>query len=156
MALVTSYDGRRGLLGMLLPYLRTLTIRLYTAPIYPHVERPTSAYTQASFVGYEPLDLDSWGAVYLTDVGEARVDHDRVQWRCTETGGDDVVYGYYVTDPDGRWLWAERDERGGQEVRVYGTIYSVVPSVSLGALCSVGPGDWGGGVILGGSWLEEV
>lgn len=156
MAIVTSYDGRRGLLARLLPYLGTLRIRLYVPDIYPHPERVSAQYVEPTFAGYRPLPLTQWGTVYLTLQGDAIVDHQAVKWTCTAGGGTDTVYGYWISDPAGRWLLAERDERGGQEVRVAGTIYSVVPRLSLGALCTPDSGAWQGGVIFGGSWLSEV
>lgn len=153
MAIVVSLDGRRGQLARLLPYFKTLSARLFAVDLLPQPDTDSSEFVQPTWAGYEPKPLKEWSTVYLAPDRAAETSHPRVVWTRTDDGPPAMIYGYWITDPQGRVLWSERDPRAPVAIDGFGGKYALLPRYDLGKLCILCPILWTGGVSLGGSWL---
>lgn len=122
--------------AILLGYIRaglgaTCVLRLFVNDHVPADADDETDYTEASFPGYAPVTLTSWGLV-TTAAGTAQIAHPAASWTRSAGGGaGDQVYGYYVTDAAGDLLWSERDPAAPVPMNVAGYSYSVLARLTL-------------------------
>lgn len=152
MTIVTSYDGRRGCLSRVIPYFATWSIRLFVNDLWPRPDDDATSFLEASFDGYRALSLKTWSSVYLNTRFEGETVAPPQVWTVGTGGGVDEVFGYYMTDPDGRVMLSERDHRGPQPMDSPGTIYRIVPKIDLGPLIHSNVRKFRDGLRVGGAF----
>lgn len=135
MAIVTSEDGRRGILGILIAWLNTLTINLYTNDFTPEILSVPTDFDVPTYDQYAPIKLANWAGVYWSEQGTARTQADPVVFRVGPLGGLDTIYGYWVTDQFGHFVWGERNPAGPLPMMRAGERYPINPRYDIGTLC---------------------
>lgn len=131
MSLVVCFDGSVKVLQQLKTYLRTLKIRLFKNDWNPGPADDVADYTEANFDGYAAKDVDQFGDAFLNGDNKAESDDIVRTWTCTGNVTPNTIYGYYITNPAGDLIWAERNPAGGFVVNANGITYSVLPRITL-------------------------
>jgi hypothetical protein len=126
MTIVINAAAKPVLLGLKLPYLRKLVLRLYQNDYTPIPVDEASSYVEADFTGYEPQHLDDLSPAYLNgwDVGES--DTGPHIWLVTLDDIPNDIYGYYVTDENGYLIFAERDADAPTAMVDEGDTYTLI------------------------------
>lgn len=135
MPIVMTRDGRRGALGTLLPWLRTLYVNLFANDYIPVAASLPSDFLTPTFDGYRPLPFGVWSGTFLDQAGNAQVNGAPLLWTVGPLGGSDLIFGYWVSDQNGYAIWAERNLSGANPMIVPGTQYPLLPNFSAGQLC---------------------
>lgn len=106
-------------------------VHLFQNDYHPNRESVLDDFVEATFSGYEVLDLnrDQWlDPVTIGGVASTTYGVTLASW--VSTSGSQVVYGYYVTDEgDSVVLWAERTSDG--TVVSTSTPYQMLPLMRL-------------------------
>jgi len=86
------------------------TLHLYTNDKTPVEADSLIAYTEMTTQGYASQRLTRSNWVCSTSAGVSKAQYPQMVFTFNGTGGDTVVYGYYVTTNDGKdkLLWGER------------------------------------------------
>lgn len=129
MALIVSAQGLIDHLTLIRASLNTYRMRLYKNNFTPLVTSVLGDFTEANFSGYALQLTNAWGAI--ATVGDlAKTIHPLLTF--AHNGGvvDCDVYGYYITDAGGNYIYAERNPAGPFSV-VPGTTYSVLAEFTL-------------------------
>ena len=114
----------RGCLDKVKDLLLLLELHLFTNDHQPTANDDGTEYDEPVAPWYAPAALDAWSSVVLDDDGTPAVYHDPVTF--TNTGGpSETIYGYFVTDSDGSFCWAQREAAPPVYLDVGGTPYSV-------------------------------
>lgn len=100
------------LLQLKLPYLKTLSLRLFKNDIHPSGTNTADDYVEADFPGYEPQTLADFGRAYQNRQGQGQADTCTHEWRMTMSSPANNVYGYFCTDPYGWLIFADRNPEG--------------------------------------------
>jgi len=83
-------------------------MQLYTNNLVPGPNSQLSDFIPATFVGYAPSAALVWGTPYNDVSGAAAVQGGAVQFTCTASTTQELIYWYYVTDSAGtKLLFAE-------------------------------------------------
>lgn len=135
MAIVWTTNGRRGVVGLLVPWLSSLTLRLFTDPSTLSPQLTTSDFVEATFSGYAPVVLGAWSGNFLNGNDQGEVDEAIHEFRVSSVGPLELVYGYFVTDQHGYTIFAELHPAGPVEMELPGQRFSVKPRVMCGELC---------------------
>lgn len=105
-----------------------LYLRLYQNNHTPHVADGSvpTAYTEATFDGYAPVAISSWGGlVIVSHIGA--IYPTAIIFTKTVGATPNNIYGYYVTDVLSTVLyWAELDPSGPIPMIVAGSQYQIV------------------------------
>lgn len=100
------------LLAQKLPYLRSLTCRLYQNDLTPDGETSAGDFVEATFDGYVDKPLSSFGPTYLNSSKRGETDTCKLIWVTTGNPQYQLIYGYYATDPMGYLIFSERFDAG--------------------------------------------
>ena len=127
MALVVLDQGSLILLGALQggPFSAGYVLRLFQNNHTPAEGDDNTDYVEADFDGYSAIAIGSWTPPYLNGSGKAEIDEINRTFTQTGTGITNDVYGYYVTDPAGNVVWAERDPSAPVAMNAAGRTYTV-------------------------------
>lgn len=134
MPLLVCNGGKVHLLTELLPLLGTLMLRLYVNDKVPADGDVLTDYVEASFPGYVPIPVSSWGAAILNADIPPKAQTDEVVrtfTRNSSSGGIQTVYGYMMTHSTYGLIYAERAPLGGTVISGAGQTYSVLPRMTL-------------------------
>ncbi len=102
-------------------------LHLFTNNKTPAPDDTPSDYTEPSFTGYNPINLSSWGNVFINGDGKAQMDE--ILREFTFGGGSpEYIYGYFVTTAGGVLQFAEPRSGGPVLLDTIGQVYSVVPT----------------------------
>jgi len=123
--------GQRAMLAYLRPYLQTLRIGLFTNDWRPEIPDTSSALVEATYIGYARQSVTDWGAVYTNLSGQAQVDAGPYTFQVTSPSPTQSVYGYFLADPTGNLIWAERNQAGPSPMFALGSPYVVIPRFLL-------------------------
>jgi len=105
----------------------TFLCHLYKNDYVPHKGSVASDFTEATFDGYSPQNLNAWSSPLIDPNGDALSVEAIHTWTKSSGGVANYIWGYYVTDGTGAVLqWAER-------------FPSVVPMETTGDTLSVVP-----------------
>lgn len=114
MSLVLSYDGQLALLDVKRSYLDTLTLRLFKNDFIPQLISATDAFVESDFAGYAPIVGPFFFAVPFTNADDkAETDSDVQTFTAGAVVAPQSIFGYYLTDPEKNWIFAERRAAGG-------------------------------------------
>lgn len=108
MPIIVSTWGRRSLLARTIPFLGTLSLRLFANDVNPTIAMTELDFIEPVFDGYAPQGLTRWTTVILNAQNRAETDEGNHTWTVGPGGGTGDVYGYWVTDRDGRYIFALR------------------------------------------------
>lgn len=109
----------------------TLKIGLFQNDLVPSRYTTLGEIVPANFGGYSGLhDVVGWVSASLFGDVAAASSSPRL-WVCDGSGVTNWIFGYYVLNASGDFLWAERDAAGGQAMVDAGDYFSVTPSYSL-------------------------
>jgi hypothetical protein len=100
------------LLQLKLKYLKTLSLRLFKNDIEPRGTNTADDYVEADFPGYVAQDLSDFGRAYENRHGQGQADTCTHEWRMNAPSPANLVYGYFVTDPYGWLIFADRNPDG--------------------------------------------
>jgi hypothetical protein len=129
MADIICNGGLVAIAGALQTYLDGLSLRLYTTAITPAVGDTAAAYlaAEASFPGYAPIPLTSWGSAYLVSSGLAEIDEIIRVFTLSSSGGPYPIYGYFIVDSGLSLIWAGLNSAAPVNLTNAGDSYSVQP-----------------------------
>lgn len=134
MSIVVSTSGRRALLAAALPYLSTLTIRLYNVDHAPLDTDDAADFPQPTFDTYAEKKLTTWPFPYLNANSYAQTNGPTLTWTVGTLGGNDLIYGYCVVDPTGVYIFAEELAGGPVRMRFPGDPCVIAPRFLSGPL----------------------
>jgi hypothetical protein len=118
----------------LLGYIRSQIVsgcllHLYTNDKVPADGDTLASYTEASFGGYAPAPVSGWTQP-AQQAGAARMQASPVTFTVAGPPGA-LIYGYFVTDPGGNLLWAERDPQAPVNMQTVGNSYTITPVFTM-------------------------
>lgn len=122
---VYSSGGLLAKLDAELPYLNTLTLRLFRNDHVPVQGDLAINYQEANFPGYAAQALNGWGAVFLNGNSEAESDEQNRTFQMTGAAPANDIYGYYVTDAAGNFIFGERSPSAPFAMNAVGKQYIV-------------------------------
>lgn len=125
MPAVASSGGRRAFLAAILPYLRTLNVRLYNVPHEPQPYDTALDFPQPTFSGYAQKPVPLLPPPIVTPQFYAESDAPVLTWTVGPGGGSDTIYGWWLADSSGRYIMAQIFDDGP------------VPMTFPGAVCPV-------------------
>lgn len=128
---VLVIGGQRAMLGYLRPYLLTLRLGLFVNDWMPEIPDTITDLTEASYVGYARQNVVDWGAVYTNLSGQAETAAGPYTFQVTSPGPSQSVYGYFLADPSGNLILAERNDAGPQSMSSVGATFVVIPRFLL-------------------------
>lgn len=134
MALTLFAPGRRVMLAKIVPYLNTLTIRLFCTDYWPTVLTTEADLVEPTFDGYAGQRVKTFGTVYLAEGNRAESDASTYTWTVGPAGGTDAIYGYWFTDSTGHAIFGERFPDGPVPAELPGQLIRVKPRFLAGAL----------------------
>jgi hypothetical protein len=114
------------LLTRKLPYLRSLTLRLYMNDWTPSGIDEADDYEECTFAGYSSQSLSDFGPAYLNAFGQGQSDTYNHQWIMPSLTPTNSIYGYFVTDSNGYLIFADRREEGPFEMDGIGATFDLV------------------------------
>lgn len=91
-------------------FLNGCAYHLFQNDYTPTLTSELIDFTECDFTGYAPVDTEEWGAGFENAQGYGEIQHPIITFRCFE--GLQSVWGYFVTDDLGRYLFAERNPAG--------------------------------------------
>lgn len=112
-------------MGQLVPWLRTLQLRLFVNDFDPSPTDDASVFVEPSYAGYAPLALNAWPQPFLNALDQGETDHPTLTFVVGAVAAGDQAYGYWITDPARTFLLGER------------FAFAPVPMSSPGAMCPV-------------------
>lgn len=130
MSLVLTRGGSLLLLGAQQAYLQTLTLRLFKNDHPPVETDDVFAFDEATFTGYAAVPTTGWGMPALDAAFRAQIVEVLHTFACTGPAVPNTIFGYYLTDPAGRLVWAEYGPPGGQIMDGVGKVYLVQPRLT--------------------------
>lgn len=77
--------------------LMNLTLHLFVNDITPMPDSVTTDFVEASFPGYAPISLSSWGAVTKDSDDVYSADHPAVSFTLSSSSGGQNIYGWFMT-----------------------------------------------------------
>lgn len=129
--LVNHRDTLKEYLDATKSYRNSLTLRLFTNDHTPADNDVAEDYTEATFAGYSSITPLNWSDAVWDDV-DAAISVEQVRgWVVTAPSPGQQVYGYYLTDPDGFLVYAERAIGAPTAMSTVGVAYVVYPRVTL-------------------------
>lgn len=139
--IVIADAGMLVLLDQMRTYLNGLFLCLYVNDVTPtHASAADSSWaTEASFPGYARQVLDYGLAATNPAPPDADMQPSVHTFSCTGTpgGGPQTIYGWYVIDGSGNWVYASRTNRTPATVIAgAGDKYQVQPRLTGGVLAS--------------------
>lgn len=133
--IVTTVAFRRLVLALLTPYLNNCWLRLFVNDIVPSWNTQLVDLVEASFDGYQPIQLTTWGGPIVTTQNTAMIQNSTRVFSFTGDGSPATIYGYYVTDPNGYLAFLERDPGAPVVLGPSNPSYAVLPRLFAGWLC---------------------
>lgn len=133
--IVTTVAFRRLVLALLTPYLNGCVLRLFANDVHPSWNTVLSDLIEPSFPGYATLPLTGWGGPIVTSQNTAMIATLTRTFTMTSPGPASMIYGYFVTDPNGYLAFLERDPAAPVEVSSSNPSYAVLPRLFAGWLC---------------------
>jgi hypothetical protein len=129
MADVICNGGLVAIAGALQSYLNALTLHLYTTNITPAFGDTASTYLphEASFPGYSPISINSWGTAFLSGSNLAEIDEQIRVFTLSTSGGPYPIYGYFILDGSSNLIWAGLNSAAPVNLANAGDTYSVQP-----------------------------
>lgn len=110
-------------------FLNTCTLRLYQNDYDPIPTSTVANFTQANFTGYAAIAVNTWGDAFLNGDGYAQIEEVARTFTCTGALTPNTIYGYYITDPAGDLVYAEKNLAGSVLMNASGKTYSVLPRI---------------------------
>lgn len=133
MALKVPNLGELFLLLVLRSNWPTLSMGLFVSDYTPADGDNLATYTaiEATFPGYARVDLTGWTFPAADGAGRARTAAALVTFTRTVTGSPQFVWGYFVTEPGGTLLWAERHPAPPVRMELAADVFRVNPAFTL-------------------------
>lgn len=135
MTIATSVPFRRAVLTQLRPILLTCWARLFVNDITPDVSSVASDFAQPAGSWYQPIRLTQWGQPYKTPDNSCAIVEVTRTWTAAGTLVSEAVYGYYVTDQNGLFVWGERGPAAPYPMGTAGQLVRFLPRLFSGELC---------------------
>lgn len=135
MAIVLTQDGRRGILGLLLPWLAGLEYHLFGNDYVPVIGSTPVDFDPPLFSGYAFKRPVNWSGAFLDDLHDAVTTAETLTWTVAASSPGVVVWGYWVRDRFGYCLYAERNPAGATPMSTIGDTFPLQPLFAAGALC---------------------
>lgn len=109
--------------------LQGAALHAYTTNYTPTNADVAATYLamEASFGGYSPITLNSWGASFLNGANQAETDEAIRTWSATGSGLPVTIYGIFVLSNSGDLLYAELNPLGGITLVNPGDAFSYQP-----------------------------
>jgi hypothetical protein len=85
----------------------TLVMHLFTNPITPDKTTVAADLVEATFPGYAAQNITTWGAAILNASVQGESDAATVTWTAAAGSLGNQIWGYWVEDAGGTYLWAE-------------------------------------------------
>lgn len=129
MSLKLVNQGKRDSLAAFLNVeaAEDLILRLFKNNQIPADADTEADYTEATFIGYAPVTLDALDWT-ITEANPAVATQPPQEFRSTQGGQDQGIYGYYVVGADsGRLKWAERFSDGVKTIINFDDVLRVTP-----------------------------
>lgn len=126
MTLKMSDDSKQAILAQILLIGSSFTVRLFSNNFTPNHGMVPGDLTEANFDGYAPVASLNWGSVSLNGSFEAEATLASATFTQTGTGITNNIYGYWVTDSFGNFLWAERNPSAPVAMDAAGLNYVVI------------------------------
>lgn len=104
-------------------------VRLYVNNYTPDETSTNGSFTEATFTGYAVSTGNAMGAAALVGT-TATATGPQVTFTATAGGSGDTVYGYYVQDSAGNYLFAEKAIPAGFAMGTNGLQIAVTPKVT--------------------------
>jgi hypothetical protein len=95
------------LLAAMLAGIGTATMHLFKNPVTITAATVVGDFVEATFPGYSPQPISTWGAPTVDGSGRAVSQGPHVQFNCTYTGPAQTIYGYWIESALGRFVWCE-------------------------------------------------
>lgn len=122
-------------MGYLIAWLNTLEYRAFSNDYVPEILSIRTDFTEPTFAGYRPIKPKNWSGVFLNANANAQVNADPIRWVVDATAGADVIWGYFVVDPYGYVVYAERNPAGATSMQLAGQTFPMIPRFEAGTLC---------------------
>lgn len=117
--------GKVAVLDVKCVWVETLTLRLYKNDVEPDEGLPTSQFSESTFPGYAPVNPLDFAPAVLLGSGKAQARDNLRNWtRGAGTGAEDI-YGWFITNSAGEWIFAHRTSLAPVPMRVEGQTYSL-------------------------------
>jgi len=114
VALVLSYQGQLALLNSKLPYLEGLTLRLYKNDFIPTLISKNEDFLECDFPGYASIfGPFGFGTPFTNADDRAETDSAVQTFTAAAQQPGQYIFGYFLTDDSGNWIYAERRTAGG-------------------------------------------
>jgi hypothetical protein len=134
--IVLCNGGKVKLLQKKVPFLNTLTLRLFKNPIVLTGATTDAMITELTDTGYHPAVAPppntnvGFAAAFLNAANQGETDAPAVTYTFSNNPGNETVQGYYFTDPaDGnKWVFGQ-NAPGPFTISAPGQTYTVVPSM---------------------------
>ena len=108
-----------------------LKVKLFKNDYTPVAGTVLANLTEADFTGYAVQNVNNPATQAALDVNNRAVTFwDLVSWTKNGATGN-TIYGYWVVDNAGNFLWVERFVSGGYAMTVDGTVLNFYPSLTL-------------------------
>lgn len=139
MAIVAAQDFLRVWLNAIVAQWSGFTLHLFVNDYVPTPLLQWTDFDEATFPGYSSAPLASWGyAVTQADHTAKVVEVIHSFTQLSVPSPVQSVYGYFVVNPLGLAVWAERNEGGPVRMDTAGLPYVVRPSMVLANLVFAG------------------
>lgn len=135
MAMVVTQDGRRWACALCQTALQGCSLSLFANDYTPLVNSVRTDFIEPTWDLYAPLLLGPWGTVFLNPDDNGETDYPIVEFTVGPLGGSATIYGYFVVNPAGYVIFAERNPAGGVLVSGYGDKFPLLPRFQAGQLC---------------------
>jgi len=112
-------------------YLDTCVLRLYSNNHTPTDADVVGDYTECTFPGYAPINMNVWTSAVLNADDKAEIEEPIQTFTAGAIVTPQDVYGIYVTDAGGDLVYAELNPAGVVVMSVAGQTYSYLPRVTL-------------------------
>lgn len=134
--IVTSESFRRAVLTWISPFLGVYRVRLFTNDYIPLPNSQPNDFDEPQGSWYSSQLLNDWNPPANLPGGKAEIVEELHTWTAGGILFAESVWGYWVTNQDGLYVWAERVpgltplpmNANGKEVKF-------IPRLQCGALC---------------------
>lgn len=126
MSIKIPNSGEVLVLQALVSYLNTLTLHLYQNDVTPTDAWTIASVVEATFPGYAAVVPGTFGAAFTNSANQAESDAALVTFTSTGASPANTIFGYYLTNPAGALVYAERNPLGGQLIDAAGQSYPVL------------------------------